>query len=146
MPSIKLSITCRTRLAAKYDAKALARIDAAVANWIAADKARGFTTIHLALDDAKAMKAYKVPAVSGTITAAKVKKALDALATRLQPDYIVLFGAGDVVPPFRVANPSATEDGEPRVVTDNPYASSQRFSSGKRSSYLVPDRVVGRIP
>lgn len=146
MPSIKLSITCRSRLQAKYDAGARARIDAAVAAWTAADKARGIRTVHVAVDDAAAMKAYKVPAVRGTITAGKVKKALDGLVARLAPDYIVLFGAGDVVPQFEVPNPTGAEDNEPKVPTDNPYASSQQFRVGKRASYLVPDRVVGRLP
>ena len=146
MPSIKLSVTCRRALAAKYEAAALARIDAAVAAWIKADRARGITTIHLALDDAAAMKRHKVPAITGTVTPHKVKKALDALVARLAPDYIVLFGAGDVVPPFRVRNPTQAEDGEAEVLTDNPYASSRPFRATRLSSYLIPDRVIGRIP
>jgi hypothetical protein len=144
--SVKLSITCRQPLEKKYDAKSLALIDAAVARWIAADKARGITTIHVAVDDATAMKRQGASAVDGRITAAKVKTALDALVNRLRPDYIVLVGADDVVPLFVVTNPSAAEDNEPTVPTDNPYASSQPFSSGTRASYLIPDRVVGRIP
>src|SRR5688500_4704554 len=145
MPSIKLSITCRSRLEAKYDSAALARIDAAVAKWVAADKARGITTIHLAIDDAAAMKPYKVAALKGTITPAKVEKALDALVEKLTPDYIVLFGATDVVPAFEVPNPTHAEDEEPKVPTDNPYASSRKYVSSKRdrkstrlnSSHLV---------
>jgi Peptidase family C25 len=144
--SLKLSITCRTRLQAKYDNNSLARIDSAVADWISADQARGIRTIHVALDDPKAMKPYKVRAITGRITANKVKKVLDALASRLNPDYIVLFGAADVVPVFSVANPTHAEDQEPTVLTDNPYASSQPFSSRRRASYLIPDRVLGRIP
>src|SRR5688500_10907047 len=110
MPSIKLSVTCRKALAAKYNAAALARIDAAVAAWIKADKARGITTIHLAVDNPAAMKPHKVPAITGKVTPHKMKKALDALVARLKPDYIVLFGAGDVVPPFTVKNPTHVED------------------------------------
>lgn len=148
MESVKLSITCHAALEAKYEAKTLARIDTAIANWIAADAKRGIRTIHLAVDDPKAMKPYKVPAVTGTVTAEKVKVALDALVARLSPDYIVLMGSGDVVPLFDVPNPTFNEDGDTdaSVPTDNPYASSRKFDAKKRASYLVPDRVVGRIP
>ena len=148
MKTIKLSITCRARLAKKYDAHALARIDKAIARWVAADDVRGIKTIHLAVDDAKAMKAFKVPPVKGSVTAAKVKKALDALVARLSPDYIVIVGADDVVPLFRVHNPSAEENGDDDdvVPTDNPYACSKPFTAKVLASYLVPDRVVGRIP
>ncbi len=146
MPSVKLSITCRKALTAKYKAPALKRLDAAIAAWIKADKARGITTIHIAVDDSTAMRGYKVAPVTGTVTPNKVKKALDSLVAKLSPDYVVLFGAGDVVPPFVVPNPSAAEDAEATVPTDNPYASSRNFSVGTRASYLIPDRVVGRIP
>lgn len=146
MESVKLSITCRTPLAEKYNAKGLARIDAAIGKWIKADAKRGIRTHHVAVDDAAAMKPYKVPPVKGEITAAKVKEALDALVARLSPDYIVLIGAGDVVPLFEVSNPTLNDgDTDAVVPTDNPYASSVKFGK-KRATYLVPDRVVGRIP
>ena len=148
MQSVKLSITCRKALEKKYDAKALARIDAAIGKWIAADATRGIRTIHLAVDDAKDMKPYKVAPVAGEITAGKVKRAIDALVAGLTPDYIVLIGSGDVVPLFNVPNPTLSNDGDtdPTVPTDNPYASSQAFDRKKRASYLVPNRVLGRIP
>ena len=147
MQSIKLSITIRSNLVKKYPAPALARIDAAIAKWIKADKARAVRTVHVALDDTIAMKPYKVAALKGAITAAKVKNTLDAIVARLSPDYIVLFGSGDIVPHFSVPNPSHDEDGDDDTVvpTDNPYACSAKFDRKKRRTYLVPDRVLGRI-
>jgi hypothetical protein len=52
------------------------------------------------------------------------------------------------VPCFVVANPSYDPSGDDDKVvpTDNPYASSGPFRASRRGSYLVPDRVVGRIP
>lgn len=149
MATVKLSITSQRRLDRKYDAAGRRAIAAALRAWIAADKTRGIRTIHVAIDDAAAMKPFKVAPVRGSLTPNKVKKALDALVARLAPEYVVLFGADDVVPHFRVANPShsATDgDDDTEVLTDNPYACSRQFRSGRRSSYLVPDRVVGRIP
>ena len=123
-------------------------IKKAIKRWIAADAARGMKTIHLALDDPKAMKAFKVPAITGPLTASKVKRTLDALVSRLSPDYIVVLGAHDVIPLFLVPNPSgdATGDDDDEVPTDNPYACSTPFAKNKRTTYLVPDRVLGRIP
>lgn len=149
MASIKLSITHRATLARKYAPAALAKIDKAVADWIDADKARGITTVHVALDDAPAMRKLGVPAVTGKLTPLRTKRALDALARGLAPDYIALFGGHDVVPHFVVPNPSldaATGDDDADVPTDNPYASSRAYRARARESYLVPDRVVGRIP
>ena len=145
--SIKLSITVKANLEKKYPAAARARLDATVAAWIKADGARGIRTVHLAIDDAADMKPYHVPALKGTATADKIKKTLDALVATLSPDYIVLFGAGDIVPHFSVQNPSRSkEDDDPSVPTDNPYACSAKFDRKKVKSYLVPDRVLGRIP
>src|SRR5262249_53877432 len=86
--------------------------------------------------------------VTGAPTAAKTKEIVDALWKKLAPDYLVLVGAGDVVPYFEVANPTFHKDGDtdPEVPTDNPYACSKPFVAAKRESYLIPDRVVGRIP
>lgn len=148
MTSLKLSITSRQRIERKYDAAARKRINQAVKKWIAADKKRGIRTIHLAIDDPAAMKRYKVPPVRGAFTALKAKKALDALVARLTPDYIVLFGCDDVVPFFRVPNPSLSAsdgDDDTEVLSDNPYACSRPYHRARRASYLVPDRVVGRI-
>ena len=93
MPSVKLSVTVRKRLERKYDAGALKKIDAAVKQWVAADATRGLSTVHVAVHDAKAMKALGVKAVTGRVTANKMKGAVDALWARLAPDYLVLFGA-----------------------------------------------------
>jgi hypothetical protein len=148
MPSVKLSVTVRGPLERKYDAAALKKVDRAVKDWIAADGKRGVRTVHVAVDDAAAMKSLGVPAVKGKATADKVKRAIDALWARLTPDYLVLFGGHDIVPQFVVANPSYDPlgDDDKVVPTDNPYASSPPFRAKKRGSYLVPDRVVGRIP
>jgi hypothetical protein len=148
MQSVKLSVTVRGNLERKYDKMALKKIDAAVKEWIAADTARGLKTIHVAVDDEKAMKALGVRAVHGSVTANKMKHAVDLLWSRLRPDYLVLFGAGDVVPYFVVDNPSYDPNGDDdrKVPTDNPYACSHPFQAKKKKSFLVPDRVIGRIP
>lgn len=149
MKTIKLSVTHRGRLVRKYGQEGLGRIDRAVASWVDKDSRRGIDTIHVALDDPQVMARYAAPPVVGAVTPAKVKKAVDGLFKALSPDYLVLMGSSDVLPHFTVANPSfAPVDGDldEEVPTDNPYACSRPFVRGKRESYLIPDRVVGRIP
>ena len=93
-------------------------------------------------------KAPRVRPVSGKATALKIKRAIDHLWKRLTPDYLVLFGGDDIVPMFEVDNPSHFWSADPdrKLPTDNPYASSKVFRPLEINSYLVPDRVTGRIP
>lgn len=147
-PTLKLSLTHRGRLRAKYGASGVAAIEQAVSKWQAKDGVRGFRNVFLGVDDGAALKPFGVAPVQGAVTAAKVKGVVDRLCAKLAPEYLVLLGAGDVVPQFEVANPTLHDDGDtdPRVPTDNPYACSRPFVAAQRSSYLIPDRVVGRIP
>ena len=148
--SIKLSVTVRSALQAKYTAAALRKIDAAVAAWIAAEKKRGITTVHVSLDESADMDPQGVKVLAGKVTAQAAKKAIDALAKKLMPDYIVIIGGDDVIPYFRVPNPiyDPGPQGDPDqiVLSDNPYATSRAYRATSLKSYLVPDRVVGRIP
>lgn len=148
MASIKLIVTLRQNLAAKYSAADLASLNKLIKAWIQADAKRGITSRYVALDDAVGMKKLNAAALTGTPTAQKVKRKIDQLWKSLAPDYLVLLGAQDVVPMFEVPNPSYDPKGDDDTVvpTDNPYACSAPFLDGDINSYLVPDRVVGRIP
>ncbi len=148
MRSVKLCVTVMRHLKKKYNKKALQEITRAVKDWIAADAARGIQTVVVAVDDAASMGAHRLRPLTGRITAVKIKRAIDALWGRLQPEYLVLLGGADIVPMFLVANPSYDPNGDDDqlVPTDNPYASSSPYRASNRGSYLVPDRVAGRIP
>jgi len=148
MATTKLSITVRAALEKKYPAKALARLDKAIAAWVKADAARGIQTLHVAVDSPADMAPFGVKALKKRMTSNKIKRALDALVAATAPEYVVIVGAGDVVPHFLVPNPSysAGGDDDELVPTDNPYACSAKFRRSARATYLVPDRVLGRIP
>jgi hypothetical protein len=148
--SVKLSVTVKSHLKRKYDDAALAKINAAIARWKDADAKRGIQTVHVAVDDPadENMKELGVTPVS-EVTNRKIKQAVDDLWTKLTPDYLVLFGAHDIVPMFEVTNPTnlfKNEDDDKTLPTDNPYASCEPFSKDDQKSYLIPDRVIGRIP
>lgn len=148
MKTIKLVVTHKRQLSKKYSNTDLKKISQALRSLADKDKARGIVTHIVHLDDQADMSKYGLAAVAGTLTPNKCKTAIDALFVALSPDYLVLLGAGDVIPFFDVPNPSFATDGDDdeSVPTDNPYASSRKFVRSKRSSYLIPDRVVGRIP
>jgi hypothetical protein len=160
--TVKLSVTVKRRLERKYkkNSAALKQINTAIEDWIAADADRGVHTVHVAVDDSAEMlrvwrdyfpKAPRVRPVSGRVTALKVKRAVDDLWERLKPKYLVLFGGDDLVPMFRVPNPThywsqGATDWDRMLPTDSPYASRKPFDPQDIDSYLVPDRVIGRIP
>ncbi len=148
--AVKLSVTVKSKLEGKYDPAALKRINTAIERWIKADATRGIRTVHVAVDDPadKNMKELRVTPVSGEATAPKIKRAVDDLWKKLKPEYLVLFGGCDIIPMFEVFNPAFDQNGDDdeKVPTDNPYASFKQFRPLKRISYLVPDRVIGRIP
>lgn len=148
--SVKLSVTVRSALEEKYSAANLKKIDAALKAWIQADKERGIDTVHLALDKSADMEAHGLKSLSGRITPTAAKKAIDALAKKLMPDYIVILGGDDVIPYFRLPNPifDPSPEGDPDqiVLSDNPYATSRPYVAKSSKTYLVPDRVLGRIP
>jgi hypothetical protein len=149
MKTIKLIVTHKRQLSRKYSDSDLKKIKQALASLAQKDKSQGILTHIVHLDDAADMAKYGLSAVTGAVTANKCKKAIDALFVALSPDYLVLLGAGDVIPFFEVPNPSFSDsdgDDDEQVLTDNPYASSRKFVKNKLSSYLIPDRVVGRIP
>jgi Peptidase family C25 len=146
--TVKLSVTVKCHLERKYDAAAIKKINAAIARWKEKDANRGIRTVHVAVDDPAAMKMLGATPVSGKATAPKIKRAIDDLCKQHKPEYLVLFGGHDIVPMFEVLNPAYDQNGDEdeKVWTDNPYASSLPFRSSNRRSYLVPDRVTGRIP
>ena len=148
MKTIKLVVTHKGQMSKKYNDSDLKKIKQALRALAQKDKTQGIVTHVVHLDDESEMSKYGVSAVTGAVSANKCKKAIDALFVALSPDYLVLLGAGDVIPFFEVPNPSRKETGDDdeEVLTDNPYASSRNFVKNKRSSYLIPDRVVGRIP
>lgn len=149
MKTIKLIVTHGGALERKYGVGGLERIMDAITELARADEARGFTTMFVRLDEADETNPYGVSALTGKATALRCKRVIDRLWKVLKPDYLVLLGAADVLPHFEVPNPSykpVDGDDDRLVPTDNPYACSRAFSSKKRETYLIPDRVVGRVP
>jgi len=138
----KIIITNVTALKAKYGA-AYTKVKAALAALAASDRARGLKSKLIAIDSGADMKAVRGHPVLAPSDERAAKAAIDAVAKKHAPDYIVILGAHDVVPLIALDNPM--HDNDPVVPSDLPYACDAPFSRDP-ARFLGPTRVVGRIP
>lgn len=140
--SDKLIVTNQGRLQTKYSSTSL--IDAALKGMITADKARGITTTIVHLDDASQMKKYGGNAVKSHKSASQNKAAIDAVFRKVDPDYLMILGATDIIPHAPLKN-TMPGDGDPFAYSDLPYACDAKYSTDP-SKFLGPTRVAGRLP
>jgi hypothetical protein len=142
----KVLVTSLTALKAKYGT-GLTAIRAAIRSLIAADKNRGLTTKLVDLASAKGMKKVGGKAVTVPTDAKQNKAAVDAVYAAMQPAYVLLLGAIDVIPHQDLKNPaySPGDDDDKFAYGDLPYACNQPYSQSI-SDFLGPTRVVGRLP
>src|SRR5262245_30301811 len=96
--SDKIIVSNRGALKAKYEASGLAAIRKAVDDLIAADKKRGYVTRLIYHDDAVAMKKLGAKAMDGATDYRAAKTAIDRVFEKLQPAYLLILGAPDVIP------------------------------------------------
>lgn len=142
--SLKILVTSRSMLIAKYSKPGFDKVAKAVKLLVAADKKRGFTTSLIFVDDPAAMRRCNGKAVTDPKSGQQHKEAIDAIYRSLQPEYIVMLDAPDVIPHVSMQNPTPDDD-DPDVPSDLPYACDAPFSRDPRK-FLSITRVVGRIP
>src|SRR5262245_66036693 len=80
----KVVVTNETALRAKYGAAYAGTIKPAITALIAADKARGLTTVLIAIDGPR-MSKYKVKPVAKASDARQCKSAIDAIYAAMRP-------------------------------------------------------------
>jgi hypothetical protein len=144
--SKKILITNRAALVAKYGTAGLKAIELGVKALAVADARRGFATSLIFLDGAALGRA----AVGDAADPAEAKAAVDAVATKHRPEYLVILGSHDVVPYQDLKNKlhdPADPDSDPDrfAGSDLPYACEAAYSQDA-TKFLGPTRVVGRIP
>jgi len=140
--SKKILVSNRTALTAKYGVSGLRRIREGVRDLAKADKSRGFDTRLIFLDDAAQLKSF---AVTDPKSGQQHKRAVDRIYDLINPDYLVILDAPDVVPHVSLSNPAAG-DGDQDVPSDLPYACETRFAARDPKAFTTVTRVVGRIP
>jgi hypothetical protein len=139
--TVKIIVSSKKNLQAKYEKKFVA-VEKLLSDLIAADNKKNIITSLVYIDDSASAKKAGITAVK-SITRATCKKAVDDLYKKLQPAYIAIFGAQDIIPFQEIINPA--QDDDDTVPSDLPYACDGAYSN-KISSFTGPTRVVGRIP
>jgi hypothetical protein len=143
----KLIVTNKSALKNKYD-KDTSQVISILKSLVYADKQKGLNSILVFMDDAVQMKSLNVNvAVTSPINQRLNKNAIDLLYQRCSPDYMMIFGATDIVPQIELLNPlyQPNDDTDKHVKSDLPYACDAAFSKDI-GNFLSPTRVVGRLP
>ena len=143
MAADKVLLTHKGALRAKYEAAGLKALLQAVDRLIAADAARQVTTRLVCIDLKGDMDPLGGAKVTDATDEKQVKDAVDAVYAALEPAYLVLLGAPDVVPHQTLANP--LDDDDLDVPSDLPYACAAPYGTDP-SEFTAPSRVVGRLP
>src|SRR5436853_7920596 len=97
MKADKLIITNRSALQMKYKG-AFADVKKEIDRLIENDKKRGLSCILCYIDDNAQMTKINSKSVSDNKDPKGVKIAIDALYRAYQPDYMLIFGASDIIP------------------------------------------------
>ena len=142
----KLIVTNVSVMRNKYGRAGWTKLNAALRTLIDADKQRGLRTVLISLDSATALKRYRAPVVKDAASPAQNKAAIDALYRGIQPSYLMLLGAIDVIPHQDLRNPAHdVGDPDPFAYGDLPYACEAPYSQ-RVADFISPTRVVGRLP
>jgi len=141
MTIFKVIVTSKTNLQNKYGSK-FSAVEKLIRELIQSDKKKGITTQLVYIDDAASAKAGGITAIK-SITPPTAKKALDGVYKKLRPAYLVILGAGDIIPFQPIDNPADDEDLV--VPSDLPYACESGYGTDI-AAFTGPTRVVGRIP
>jgi len=131
----KIILTIKQNLEEKYGTKFL-DLEKLLTALIAADQKKSIETQVIYLDKELS-----------TFSEKDCKDAVDNLYKKYTPDYLMIFGAQDIVPFQELDNPLFTpeSDSDQFIQSDLPYASESPYSNDC-NSFTNPTRVIGRLP
>ena len=143
----KLILTVKSALQKKYDAN-YPEVLSLLNQLIEADKEKGLNSMIVFLDDRKKLSPIRIKAIQGGKSKDKdYKNSIDSLYKYYDADYILLFGAIDIIPQQKLKNllyePHGDDDDQ-WVASDLPYACNEPYSTDL-NKFLTPVRVVGRL-
>ena len=143
----KVILTNHRRLRDKYRRTGADRVERAIQRLIRADEDRGIHSLLVYLDDRDQMRELGARAVTNASSAQQNKRAVDEVNAAIDPDYLLILGAPDVIPHQILRNPIGGGGGDDdlNVPSDLPYACEAEFGR-KIEDFIAPSRVVGRIP
>jgi len=141
--SSKVIVTNKSALVAKYGKRGFEMVEKAIDSLIIADQTRFITDTIVYVDDVEQMALYQATSVTNPVDDKQNKDAIDAICIALNPSYLAIIGAQDVIPMQLLENLADKNDFN--VPSDLPYACSASYSTDI-SNFLSPTRVVGRMP
>jgi len=144
----KIIVSNSTALIEKYKNKGFKSIQKELKKLVAADKKRGIKTQVVYIDSKDDMKKIKSKVVTNKKSPRQNKKAIDTIFKKLNPQYLMILGASDVIPhqdlDNRVFDPTGG-DIDLQALGDLPYACDVSYSKDP-AKFVGPTRVVGRLP
>ncbi|HYJ37220.1 MAG TPA: hypothetical protein VEV87_01330, partial [Chitinophagaceae bacterium] len=147
MKADKLIITNRSALQLKYNAS-FADVKKEIDRLIEFDKKRKLSSVLCYIDDNVTMQKTKGKAVTNNKDPKSVKLAIDALYHAYEPDYLLLFGASDIIPFVKLTNAlydPPDGDLDSRIESDLPYCCDKPYNTDP-GKFFAPSRVLGRLP
>lgn len=130
----------------KYGSTGVERIRSAIRNLVDQDQKRALATQLFGLDSAESMQHFNAPAVNNAADQKQNKDAVDAICKAINPDYLMILGAPDVIPHQDLTNPCySSRDWDRYASGDLPYACEAGYSRNP-GDFCGPTRVVGRLP
>jgi hypothetical protein len=141
----KLIVTSKAALMQKYG-KDFTAVHSILRTIVQADAKRHLKTTIVYIDDAASVKKVGIRRVT-TMTRKACKEVIDTLYKKMNPNYIMIFGAQDIFPFQELLNPVANRSKDPdtHIPSDLPYACDAPYSTSV-SGFTGPTRVVGRVP
>ncbi len=140
-----LIVSSSRALRAKYGPDGYRRIEALLDELVEVLQAQGVDGRLLLLDNAEALRKNGFQRLD-PVEAARPDQVREILNAALptqnanapyHPDTIFIIGGPDIIPFWRLPNP--TFDSDLEIMSDNPYGA-------RDNTYLLPERIVGRLP
>ena len=91
----------------KYGKTSWKKIETALNKLVGADKKRNVISVVFAVDSKSQMKKVGGKPVTKSSSARQVKYAIDAIFRSMQPHYLMILGAPDLIPHVKLRNPIA---------------------------------------
>ena len=142
----KVILINKTASVRKYGRTKWKKVETSLNALVAADKKRDVITVVIAIDSKTQMNKFNGNPVTKVSSAQQVKRAIDAIFRSLQPHYLMILGAPDLIPHVKLRNPIAGHETDEQIVpSDLPYACDAGYGLDIER-FIGPTRVLGRLP
>ena len=142
---VKILLSSKKLLISKYGDK-FSEVHNALVKLKEAHLKKEIKTLIVYLDDNSSVSITGIPSIA-KIDSRSCKIYIDKIYKNMNPAYLALIGAQDIIPFCEFENPlfSPTGDTDNSIFSDLPYACDHSFST-EITDFVGPTRVISRIP